>query len=316
MGGDGGSIPGRQDLVYTKKRGEQKDKDFHRIYKWQHCAIKQEPLKRPIVSCELGKLYNKESILQMLIDKGEKPTNAAHIRNLKDVKELDLTDNPSFKGKDPSVTDGKYEDVQGSPWICPLTGLEMNGRFNFVFDWTNGKVISDRAYVMMKDDEASRILEENVVIINPDEGDESDRMLSKMDGRRARAKLEKKAAKDAKRKMAAEVKTEDELVNGDGKAAAAAANEAENGAIKKTKLQKRGGGGGEKSASSSAPSSSSSSSRGRDKLAKANLPEHKSIQDDPNRSEVFKALFDTHKSAQNKPKNHWVTFDPRYHMGN
>ena len=29
-------------------------------------------------------------------------------------------------------------------------------------------------------------------------------------------------------------------------------------------------------------------------------------------SEVFKSLFTTHKSAQNKPKGHWVTFDPRY----
>jgi hypothetical protein len=27
-----------------------------------------------------------------------------------------------------------------SPWICPVTGLEMNGRFKFVFAFSTGKV--------------------------------------------------------------------------------------------------------------------------------------------------------------------------------
>ena len=35
---------------------------------------------------------------------------------------------------------------QVSPWICPITGLEMNGKFRFVFDWTDGRVISGRFY--------------------------------------------------------------------------------------------------------------------------------------------------------------------------
>ena len=46
----------------------------------------------------------------------------------------------------------------------------MNGRFKFVLDWSDGRVISERAYKMLKDDETSRILEENVVVMNP-EGD-------------------------------------------------------------------------------------------------------------------------------------------------
>lgn len=61
----------------------QKDKDSVRIYRWQHCSLTQQPLQKPIVACELGRLYNKESILQMLIDKGEKPPNIRHIKNLK-----------------------------------------------------------------------------------------------------------------------------------------------------------------------------------------------------------------------------------------
>ena len=46
----------------------------------------------------------------------------------------------------------------------------MNGRFKFIMDWSSGKVISERAYKMLKDDETARVLEENVVILNP-EGD-------------------------------------------------------------------------------------------------------------------------------------------------
>merc|ERR1711973_308624 len=38
----------------------------------------------------------------------------------------------------------------------------------------------------------------------------------------------------------------------------------------------------------------------------------KTLQSDPNKSEVYKSLFSSHKSAANKPKGHWVTFDPRY----
>ena len=52
-------------------------------------------------------------------------------------------------------------------FFCFL-GLEMNGRFKFVMDWSNGKVLSERAYKMLKDDHQSRILEEHVVVLNPE----------------------------------------------------------------------------------------------------------------------------------------------------
>ena len=29
------------------------------LFRWQHCAISQEPLRKPVVACELGKMYNK-----------------------------------------------------------------------------------------------------------------------------------------------------------------------------------------------------------------------------------------------------------------
>lgn len=46
----------------------------------------QRPLQEPIVSCELGKLYNKDALLEYLLDKtayGDGDKICGHIRSLK-----------------------------------------------------------------------------------------------------------------------------------------------------------------------------------------------------------------------------------------
>ena len=164
MGCDGGTIPTRDELVKTKKNPEKKDKDSVRIYKWQHCNLTQDTLVRPIVACELGRLYNKEAIIKSLLrrknvhysaeDYVADNTSVDHIRSLKDIKELLLTENPVFaKHKSgPSLGDGTYVDSLMSPFICPITGLEMNGTYPFIFDWTTGKVLSERGYKIVRSD--------------------------------------------------------------------------------------------------------------------------------------------------------------------
>lgn len=57
MGCDGGTIPKRHELVKTAKRPEQKDKDMDRRAKWSTCCISQQALTKPIMTCEMGKLY-------------------------------------------------------------------------------------------------------------------------------------------------------------------------------------------------------------------------------------------------------------------
>jgi len=283
MGCDGGTIPTRDELVKTKKKPEQKDQDSVRLYKWQHCALTQEPLDKPIVACELGRLYNKEAIIEKLLNaKSEGSSQGAdHIKSLKDVKELQLEPNPNFKDK-ASVGDGGYVDRSISPWICPLTSQEMNGKFRFVFDWSNGKVMSKRAYKMLKADQAAAIAEENLIVINPEENsDDEDLMRAKMEARRARIKAAKKAAKEEKRKA-----------NG----SATVANDEVSDAKKAKVVQQ--------------PSTSSSSKMIKNGTDKTKAT--KSVQDDPTKSEVYKSLFSSHKTALNKPKGNWVTFDPRY----
>jgi hypothetical protein len=105
----------------------QKDPDSVRLYKWQHCALTQEPLDKPVVACELGRLYNKEAIIEHLLNQKSEgssndPSVVDHIKSLKDVRELVLEPNPAFLGAKASVGDSGYNDRLVSPWICPLTG--------------------------------------------------------------------------------------------------------------------------------------------------------------------------------------------------
>ena len=64
-----------------------------------------------------------------LLDKSNIPEVASHIRNLKDVVELKLTVNPGYK---PSDKADQYNDVQAAQYVCPVTGLEMSGRYRWV----------------------------------------------------------------------------------------------------------------------------------------------------------------------------------------
>lgn len=128
MGCDGGTIPKRDELVRTKRKSEQKDKNAELVAKWQYCAISSNRLVEPIVSCELGRLYNKEAVIEYLLDKDSTPNTqlCQHIRSLKDVIPLNFTQKHDYSDKKPEI-DGQYVDTHDSQYICPVVGLEMNG---------------------------------------------------------------------------------------------------------------------------------------------------------------------------------------------
>lgn len=122
MGNDGGSIPDRRDLVRTKAKVSDYVRPafafshcgFHRLNKPTRrirpvqggssalsqrsatCFVIDAPhagsnptqrvLQEPIVSCALGKLYNKDAVLEYLLDKssyGDGELICGHIRSLK-----------------------------------------------------------------------------------------------------------------------------------------------------------------------------------------------------------------------------------------
>ena len=320
MGADGGTIPTRCELVTTRKKPEQKDKESVRVYKWQYCNLTQQPLVKPIVACELGRLYNKEAIIEKLLeskagakengDKVMPDASTDHIKSLKDVKELQLTDNPAHdrKTKEGSSVGGEgFLDRKIAPYICPISGLEMSGRFKFVFDWTTGKVYSDRALKVVNSDKTTKINEEDLVVLNPEEkSEDSEMMETKMLARRARAKALKKAAKEAKRKH---------VDNGDSGPSSSKSSKTEtstderasckNGTTSTNEHMKDKKPKSESSTSKSNNSNKTLNTQLKDKLKST-------VQNDSSKSEVYKSLFSSHKSAQNKKTGHWITFDPRY----
>ncbi|KAF7295196.1 Rtf2 domain-containing protein [Mycena indigotica] len=138
MGNDGGSIPDRRDLVRSKKKAEAVDKANQTRARWGFCALSKRRLQEPVVSCALGKLYNKDAIIEFLLNRdayGDGENICGHIRSLKDVKTLVLTPNsaPAASGTDPT---------ERTLFVCPLTYKEMNGLTPFVYLRTCGCVFA------------------------------------------------------------------------------------------------------------------------------------------------------------------------------
>jgi len=143
MGNDGGSIPDRRDLVRNKPKAEQADKANQTRAKWFFCALSKRRLQEPVVACALGKIYNKDSIIEYLLDKsayGDGERICGHIRSLKDVKTLILTANPA-----PSAPASVSQSTERPQFVCPLTLKEMNGVQPFVYISTCGCVFSQAA---------------------------------------------------------------------------------------------------------------------------------------------------------------------------
>nr|CAG8597809.1 6484_t:CDS:2 [Entrophospora candida] len=143
MGNDGGSIPKRNELVKEKQKEVRPDQNALTIAIWFFCALSKRPLQEPVVSCALGKLYNKDAIIEYLLNNsayGDGDTICSHINSLKDVVTLKLTTNLIYKENPNSHSD------QGmtSKFVCPITMKEMNGKLKFVYLNTCGCTFSEQ----------------------------------------------------------------------------------------------------------------------------------------------------------------------------
>uniref|UniRef100_A0A667YEY4 Replication termination factor 2 n=1 Tax=Myripristis murdjan TaxID=586833 RepID=A0A667YEY4_9TELE len=279
MGCDGGTIPKRHELVKGPKKVEKVDKNAELAAKWKYCALSQEKLRRPIVACELGRLYNKDAVIEYLLDKSaERPNSevAVHIRGMKDMKELNLTDNPEWEGERRNAKGDRYEDMHCAMFICPVVGLEMNGKHRFCYLQTCGCVFSDRALKEVKTEICHKcgdpFQEEDIVVLNGTKED-VEKLRGKMEEKRAKAK-----AKKSKKSKAAETVSKPS----DSKAVAG-------------------------------PSGSSSSSK--EAKSSTSTATKRSIQHMDEKSEAFKSLFTTHSSAKRTKEqtSNWVTHTP-YHF--
>ncbi|XP_041945913.1 replication termination factor 2 [Alosa sapidissima] len=285
MGCDGGTIPKRHELVKGPKKVEKVDKSAELAARWKYCALSQEKLRRPIVACDLGRIYNKDAVIEYLLDKSaERPNTevATHIRGIKDVKELNLTDNPAWDGESNTKGD-RYEALHRAMFICPVVGLEMNGKHKFSFLQTCGCVFSERALKEVKTEICHKcgdpFQEGDLVVLNGT-NEEVEKLKLRMEEKRAKAKAAKKSKKSKVSEMVS--KSEDSEAAGP---------------------------------SNSASSSTSSDPSKTTKPSSTTVGSKRSVQDMVDKSETYKSLFTSHSSAKRSKDqiSNWVTHTP-YHF--
>lgn len=208
MGCDGGSIPKRVEMVKTKKAAEKPDFNSQLLAKYTLCSISKLPLTTPIVGCYMGKLYNKDAVLELLIDRdsfGDADILCPHIKSLKDVVNLKVEANPSFLVTKQSSILSSYNDSETKyPFICPITQKEMNGHSKFIFLSKCGCVMSITALktvnvptcLVCNKDYSS----DDIIVINP---------TSNEDMRIATERITLRASKHKGKKRKNEVQSEE-----------------------------------------------------------------------------------------------------------
>ncbi|CAD6186356.1 unnamed protein product [Caenorhabditis auriculariae] len=279
MGADGGTIPKRCELVKKRTKKEKLDKHVKNATKWRNCQLTQSTLKKPIIACRFGKLYNKKDVIEAILTKQiAKSLSASHIKGTKDFVELKLTENKDFKGDD--AKGDEYNDVNQTPYLCPVTGTPMNGNHNFVVNWQCGCVFSEKALVEVKTDRCHGCNgpwdAEKSVQLYPEE-----EKLAEYERKLLAERAEKKAKKELKT-------TNGEPAN-DVAALEAAEKKKKREEIKKELLGKDG------------------------KKAEKRKATTSDIQSDPTKTEAYKRLFTTCEEAKNKPEGNWVTYNPLYY---
>ncbi|KAJ4845609.1 hypothetical protein Tsubulata_005743 [Turnera subulata] len=189
-GGDGGATGAEsRDCylnMYAVKKPDKVDPNEQRLSKWLNCALSNEPLAQPCVIDRLGNVFNKESLVEALINK-RLPKHFSHIKGLKDMINVKL-----------EPVAGGGEGAGGSRFQCPVTGQEFNGLYKFFALRKCGHVLSAKA---LKEVKSSACLvcykefeEEDKVVINGSE-EEVDALREKMEEERAKAVKDKKPKK-------------------------------------------------------------------------------------------------------------------------
>jgi hypothetical protein len=160
-GGDGGATGAESRSSYLemyKEAGSGKlDAREEQLAKWTCCRLTRAPLggtdgTRPVVVCPLGCMYDREAVLNALKEKAVDgiplPPLVAHIRSHKELTTLRLQqDAPGGAGPGEKLaadaTD--FRQAEHVRFCCPLTSLQLSGRYRFFALLPSGVVVSERA---------------------------------------------------------------------------------------------------------------------------------------------------------------------------
>ncbi|XP_058032893.1 replication termination factor 2 [Ahaetulla prasina] len=305
MGCDGGTIPKRHELVKGPRKVEKVDKNAELVAQWYYCTLSQEKLSRPIAACELGRLYNKDAVIEFLLDKSSDKVlveAASHIKSIKNVIELNLSDNPAWTGDKGNTKGDKYADIQSARFICPVVGLEMNGRHRFCFLRNCGCVFSERALKEIKTETCHKcgipFQDDDVIVLNGSKED-VEMLKKRMEERRLKSKVGKKSKKSkAAETIVKSEAAEDSQSPSQVNTAKEAAQTGEKRSIAFCKS----------TVSEKAPSFSEKSIKG------APEPVKRPSVASGEKSEAYKSIFTSHSSAKRSKEesSNWITHTAYY----
>jgi len=140
----------RDDLQCNfKKSGGREASKFDSTFlaKYSCCQLSSKKLKDPIVVSRMGKLYNKEAVIEYLITK-PKNTKLEDVKTTKDFWEVEAHSNPLFGAGDSKVkasTTARTNDNSVFPFSCKFSSLVMNGHYKFVFGMGSKQLVSEQA---------------------------------------------------------------------------------------------------------------------------------------------------------------------------
>ncbi|XP_004287118.1 PREDICTED: protein RTF2 homolog [Fragaria vesca subsp. vesca] len=189
-GGDGGATGAEsRDCylnMYAEKKPDKVDPYEQRLSKFLNCALSNEPLKDPCVVDLIGNVFNKEALVEALLGK-KVPKAFGHIKGLKDMIPVHFA---SISGKEME----SQATVSGPRFQCPITGLEFNGKSNFLALRSCGHVLSVKA---LKEVKSSACLvchvgfsEEDKIVINGNE-EEVAALRERMEAEKAKTRVKK-----------------------------------------------------------------------------------------------------------------------------
>jgi len=121
---------------------------------WTCCRLTRSPLggedgSRPVVLCQLGYLYDREAVLNALKEKAVDgiplPPLMAHVRSLKSLTTLKLHRCGEQQEAATAAAASDFREAQHVRFCCPLTGLQLSGRYRFLALVPSGVVVSERA---------------------------------------------------------------------------------------------------------------------------------------------------------------------------
>ncbi|KAK6343707.1 hypothetical protein TWF730_011297 [Orbilia blumenaviensis] len=195
MGNDGGSIPTRRELVKSPTRQKttselRSQSSQNAEYHWSFCPLSKRPLASPVVSDSLGRLFNKDAVIEWLLSPwrfgdGEEVMKASGFKGLKDVVDVkfeiaeDGEEDGNSGGSGDKVVNGGIMNANGKSgrtevWVCPVTRKELGAGTHTVYLVPCGHAFAEAAVKEIKEDTClvctEKFDKENgIVKINPTE---------------------------------------------------------------------------------------------------------------------------------------------------